>query len=72
MQIDSHHEVRDSWMTDRMRVLRRDFLPERLAPELGATSACDRRLRAEPAPLAANPSVFCKLSGLNNEADWNN
>jgi len=55
-----------------MRVLRRDFLPERLAPELGATSACDRRLRAEPAPIAANPSVFCKLSGLNNEADWNN
>jgi L-fuconolactonase len=40
MQIDSHQHfwrydaVRDAWITDRMRVLQRDFLPEHLAPEL--------------------------------------
>jgi len=50
MQIDSHQRlwryaaVRDSWITDEMIVLRRDFLPERLAPEpnangIGATVA---------------------------------
>jgi L-fuconolactonase len=42
MQIDSHQHfwrydaVRDAWITDAMSVLRRDFLPEDLAPELNA------------------------------------
>lgn len=42
MQIDSHRHfwrydaVRDSWIADAMRVLRRDFLPERPEPELNA------------------------------------
>jgi L-fuconolactonase len=45
MQIDSHRHfwrydaVRDSWIADRMRVLQRDFLPGRLAPEPGANAA---------------------------------
>jgi L-fucono-1,5-lactonase len=40
MRIDSHQHfwrydpVRDSWITDTMRVLRRDYLPGDLAPEL--------------------------------------
>ncbi len=40
MKIDSHqhfwrfHPVRDAWITEQMSVLRRDFLPEDLAPEL--------------------------------------
>jgi len=40
MRIDSHqhfwryHAVRDAWITGEMRVLRRDFLPEDLAPQL--------------------------------------
>ena len=41
MQIDSHHfwrydAVRDAWITDEMRVLQRDFLPEHLEPDAGA------------------------------------
>jgi L-fuconolactonase len=42
MRIDSHqhfwryHAVRDAWITEAMSVLRRDFLPEDLAPELNA------------------------------------
>jgi L-fuconolactonase len=42
MQIDSHQHfwrydaVRDAWITDAMRVLQRDFLPEHLTPELRA------------------------------------
>src|SRR5437870_10360332 len=40
MRIDSHQHfwkfdpVRDSWITDRMSVLHRDFLPHDLIPEL--------------------------------------
>ena len=42
MNIDSHQHfwrydaVRDAWITDSMAVLKRDFLPEHLAPELDA------------------------------------
>jgi L-fuconolactonase len=42
MQIDSHQHfwrydaARDAWITDEMRVLQRDFLPEHLGPELRA------------------------------------
>lgn len=42
MQIDSHQHfwrynaARDAWITDAMSVLRRDFLPKDLAPELNA------------------------------------
>jgi len=42
MNIDSHQHfwrydaVRDAWITDSMAVLKRDFLPEQLAPELSA------------------------------------
>ena len=42
MNIDSHQHfwrydaVRDAWITDAMAVLKRDFLPEHLAPELDA------------------------------------
>jgi L-fuconolactonase len=42
MNIDSHQHfwrydaVRDAWITDSMAVLKRDFLPEHLAPELAA------------------------------------
>jgi L-fuconolactonase len=42
MHIDSHQHfwrydaVRDAWITDEMSALRRDFLPEHLAPELSA------------------------------------
>ena len=42
MRIDSHqhfwrfHPVRDAWITAEMSVIRRDFLPEDLAPELAA------------------------------------
>ena len=42
MNIDSHqhfwryHAVRDAWITDSMGVLKHDFLPEHLAPELDA------------------------------------
>jgi L-fuconolactonase len=42
MKIDSHQHfwrydaVRDAWITDSMAVLKRDFLPENLAPELAA------------------------------------
>ena len=42
MKIDAHQHfwrfdpVRDSWITDRMSVLRRDFMPSDLAPELAA------------------------------------
>jgi L-fuconolactonase len=42
MNIDSHQHfwrydaVRDAWITDSMTVLKRDFLPEHLAPELAA------------------------------------
>jgi hypothetical protein len=64
MQIDSHQHfwrydaARDAWITDEMRVLRRDFLAEHLAPELGANRACaidgwEWSLRG-----------LCKLSGL--------
>src|SRR5690242_8701175 len=40
MRVDSHqhfwhyHPVRDSWVTDEMAVLKRDFLPAGLLPEL--------------------------------------
>jgi L-fuconolactonase len=48
MRIDSHQHfwrfdpVRDSWITEEMGVLRRDYLPEDLAPELRANglNAC--------------------------------
>jgi L-fuconolactonase len=42
MNIDSHQHfwrydpVRDAWITDAMSVVKRDFLPEHLAPELAA------------------------------------
>lgn len=42
LTIDSHqhfwryNSTRDTWITDEMRVLRRDYLPENLAPELAA------------------------------------
>src|SRR5208283_2301917 len=42
MRIDAHQHfwkfdpVRDAWITEEMGVLRRDFLPEDLAPELSA------------------------------------
>jgi hypothetical protein len=43
--------------SDRMRVPRRDVLPERLAPK----------------PVAnGTDAAVCKLSGLIAEADWNN
>lgn len=43
MNIDAHQHfwnydpVRDGWITDAMSVLRRDFLPEHLAPEMAAS-----------------------------------
>ena len=42
MRIDAHQHfwrfnaARDGWITDEMRVLRRDYLPEHLRPELAA------------------------------------
>ncbi|HEX7962561.1 MAG TPA: amidohydrolase, partial [Terriglobales bacterium] len=42
MRIDSHQHfwkynpVRDQWITDEMAVIRRDFLPQDLLPELCA------------------------------------
>jgi len=44
MRIDSHQHfwkynpIRDQWITDEMAVIRRDFLPENLLPELRANS----------------------------------
>ena len=44
MRIDSHQHfwkynaARDSWITDEMSVLKRDFLPENLKPELQASA----------------------------------
>jgi len=44
MRIDSHQDfwkynaARDSWITDEMSVLKRDFLPENLKPELQASA----------------------------------
>jgi predicted TIM-barrel fold metal-dependent hydrolase len=66
MQIDSHQHfwrydaVRDAWITDEMRVLQRDFLPERFEPDAGTDG------------MDATVAVFCKLSGFITEADWDN
>ncbi len=63
MRIDSYPQfrrddaVRAAWTADPMRVRRRDFLPERLAPE----------------PVArGTDAAVCKLASLIAEADWNN
>jgi len=42
MRVDAHqhywkfHPVRDAWINDEMSLLRRDFLPDHIAPELAA------------------------------------
>jgi len=92
MQIGSHQHfwrydaARDAWIADEMRVLQRDFLPERLEPDAGVVRWMDLRAPDLPARLdqpfvvdhvakpavAAHPDVFCKLSGLVAEANWDN
>jgi len=69
MNIDSHQHfwrydaVRDAWITDSMAVLKRDFLPEQLAPELSA-NGMDASIAVQ-ADQSENETTF--LLGLAEE-----
>jgi len=69
MKIDSHQHfwrydaVRDAWITDSMAVLKRDFLPEQLAPELSA-NGMDASIAVQ-ADQSENETTF--LLGLAEE-----
>ena len=62
MRIDGHQHfwvhdpVRDTWITDDMSVLRRNYLPADLEPELEPTIPAGTHRVVEPVRCAARPS----------------
>ena len=72
MNIDSHHYFshydprRDAWITDEMSVLKRDFLPEDLIPQLPANHV-EGSIAVRAAQSEAETTFLLELAGRFDE-----
>jgi L-fuconolactonase len=70
VRIDAHqhfwryHPRRDAWITEKMSVLRRDFLPEHLAPELAA-ARMDATVAVQTGQAEEDTEFLLGLTGEN-------
>jgi L-fuconolactonase len=74
MNIDSHQHFwhhdpgRDAWITDEMSVLKRDFLPEDLIPQLHANHV-EGSIAAQAAQSEAETTLLLELAGRFDETE---